>query len=558
MAEPDEQWIDDLRSSYKSGAHNQFILHGNVYDSFFSHSEDKLTGLVSFLSEEILSGFDAIVSYDLAKGVRIRKGGDELDKLSNRPFAPEKNSQSPSSSLQELDRLLLTAVNVGRIRGGPRCKVAVLIEDAHLVVPFSGGRFRDHDLSRLALTLRNWASDGALREHPLATFLTCENLSDLHALVSRNPRSQTVEVPLPSPRLIGNALRMFRKNFPKAFGREKEDQLAEQLSGVALVSVEEAVRMANLNERPIEGADVAELKKSLIENDARDLIEFIPPSKNFSNMAGSQAIKKWVSKDLQNWRDGRLRAVPKGYLLCGPVGTGKTFLAECMAGEAGVPTVALKNFRERWVGTSEGNLEKVFRILRALGRCMVFVDEADQALGRRVSEGDGGLSGRLYSMIAKEMGKNENRGRIVWILASSRPDLIEVDLKRPGRVDVKIPILPTATCKESMDLIRALLKRNDLTLSDEDALALQDKSPLLMTAGAAEALAAKVMRVQVTSERKTSEILSEMLEDYQPSVPMEVIEFQIDLAVKEATDIELVPEFFQNRKNTKNNNEIES
>ncbi len=547
MAEPDEQWIDDLRSSYKSGAHNQFILHGNVYDSFFSHSEDKLAGLLSFLSEEILSGFDVIVSYDLAKGIRIRKGGDELDKLTNRPFAPEKQTQSPSSSLHELDRLLLTAVNVGRIRG-PRCKVAVLIEDAHLVVPFSGGRFRDHDLSRLALTLRNWASDGALREHPLATFLTCENLSDLHALVSRNPRSQTVEVPLPSPRLIGNALRMFRKNFPKAFGREKEDQLAEQLSGVALVSVEEAVRMANLNERPIEGADVAELKKSLIENDARDLIEFIPPSKNFSNMAGSQAIKKWVSKDLQNWRDGRLRAVPKGYLLCGPVGTGKTFLAECMAGEAGVPTVALKNFRERWVGTSEGNLEKVFRILRALGRCMVFVDEADQALGRRVSEGDGGLSGRLYSMIAKEMGKNENRGRIVWILASSRPDLIEVDLKRPGRVDVKIPILPTATCKESMDLIRALLKRNDLTLSDEEALALQDKSPLLMTAGAAEALAAKVMRVQVTSERKTSEILSEMLEDYQPSVPMEVIDFQIDLAVKEATDIELVPEFFRNRK----------
>ena len=547
MAEPDEQWIDDLRSSYKSGAHNQFILHGNVYDSFFSYSEDKLAGLLSFLSEEILSGFDVIVSYDLAKGIRIRKGGDELDKLTNRPFAPEKQTQSPSSSLQELDRLLLTAVNVGRIRG-PRCKVAVLIEDAHLVVPFSGGRFRDHDLSRLALTLRNWASDGALREHPLATFLTCENLSDLHALVSRNPRSQTVEVPLPSPRLIGNALRMFRKNFPKAFGREKEDQLAEQLSGVALVSVEEAVRMANLNERPIEGADVAELKKSLIENDARDLIEFIPPSKNFSNMAGSQAIKKWVSKDLQNWRDGRLRAVPKGYLLCGPVGTGKTFLAECMAGEAGVPTVALKNFRERWVGTSEGNLEKVFRILRALGRCMVFVDEADQALGRRVSEGDGGLSGRLYSMIAKEMGKNENRGRIVWILASSRPDLIEVDLKRPGRVDVKIPILPTATCKESMDLIRALLKRNDLTLSDEEALALQDKSPLLMTAGAAEALAAKVMRVQVTSERKTSEILSEMLEDYQPSVPMEVIDFQIDLAVKEATDIELVPEFFRNRK----------
>jgi SpoVK/Ycf46/Vps4 family AAA+-type ATPase len=189
---------------------------------------------------------------------------------------------------------------------------------------------------------------------------------------------------------------------------------------------------------------------------------------------------------------------------------------------------------------------------------MVFVDEADQALGRRVSEGDGGLSGRLYSMIAKEMGKNENRGRIVWILASSRPDLIEVDLKRPGRVDVKIPILPTSTTAESMDLIRALLKRNDLVLSDEEAQSLEEKAPLLMTAGAAEALAAKVMRVQVTSERRTVEILAEMLEDYQPSVPKEVIEFQIDLAVREATDIELVPEYFQNRRNTKPHTEIES
>ena len=93
-----------------------------------------------------------------------------------------------------------------------------------------------------------------------------------------------------------------------------------------------------------------------------------------------------------------------GYLLCGPVGTGKTYLVECLAGEAGVPVVKLKNFRERWVGSSEGNLEKIFRLVRALGRCMVFIDEADQALGRRESgSGDSGLSGRLYSMIAQEM-----------------------------------------------------------------------------------------------------------------------------------------------------------
>ncbi len=61
------------------------------------------------------------------------------------------------------------------------------------------------------------------------------------------------------------------------------------------------------------------------------------------------------------WRAGDLKALPKGYLICGPVGTGKTYLVECLAGEAGIPVVKLKNFRDRWVRSSEGNLEKIIR-----------------------------------------------------------------------------------------------------------------------------------------------------------------------------------------------------
>ena len=140
-------------------------------------------------------------------------------------------------------------------------------------------------------------------------------------------------------------------------------------------------------------------------------------------------------------------------MLCGPVGTGKTFMVECLAGEAGVPIVKLKNFRDKWVGSTEGNLEKIFRLLQALGRCYVFIDEADQAIGRRDSaSGDSGVSGRIYSMLAEEMGNSANRGKLIWILASSRPDLIEVDLKRPGRVDVKIPLFPTLETRESFEL----------------------------------------------------------------------------------------------------------
>src|SRR6266446_1118533 len=95
----------------------------------------------------------------------------------------------------------------------------------------------------------------------------------------------------------------------------------------------------------------------------------------------------------------------------------------------------MKNFRDKWVGSSEGKLEKIFRLIHALGRCYVFIDEADQALGRRDSaSGDSSVGGRIYSMLAEEMESSTNRGRVIWVLASSRPDLIEVDLKRPGRL----------------------------------------------------------------------------------------------------------------------------
>jgi SpoVK/Ycf46/Vps4 family AAA+-type ATPase len=264
------------------------------------------------------------------------------------------------------------------------------------------------------------------------------------------------------------------------------------------------------------------------------------------DLHGQEAVKGWLRQDLALWQKGDLRALPMGYLICGPVGTGKTYMVECLAGEAGVPVVKIKNFRDRWVGSTEGNLEKIFRLLSALNRCYVFIDEADQALGRRESGGnDSGLSGRIYSMIAAEMSRPENRGRIIWVLASSRPDLIEVDLKRPGRVDVKIPIFPTATAEESWRLLCALSERFELDLGGIDPLALGVDMPVLLTPGAAETLALKLYREVHTSGRSLEDVLKSTLATYQNPVSMEIMHQQIALAVTEASDREFVPEVFR-------------
>jgi SpoVK/Ycf46/Vps4 family AAA+-type ATPase len=211
-----------------------------------------------------------------------------------------------------------------------------------------------------------------------------------------------------------------------------------------------------------------------------------------------------------------------------------------------VPVVKLKNFRDRWVGSTEGNLEKIFGLLHALGRCIVFIDEADQALGSRDGgSGDSGLSGRVYSMMAKEMSDTTNRGRILWILASSRPDLIEVDLKRPGRVDVKFPLFPALDAAEGYALIRALGKKHRLDLPKECPADLLPLIPELVTPGAAESIAIKVFRTVRTAGTDAVAALRDCLDEYQNPVPEETMRFQIGLAVKEASDLAFVPEAFR-------------
>jgi ATP-dependent 26S proteasome regulatory subunit len=147
-------------------------------------------------------------------------------------------------------------------------------------------------------------------------------------------------------------------------------------------------------------------------------------------------------------------------------------------------------------------------------------------------------------MMAAEMSRPENRGRLVWILASSRPDLIEVDLKRPGRIDLKIPIFPTFTPDEGYRLLSSLAKRYELEL-DPDYEGVQ--VPDLLTPGAAESIMMKVYRVVQTTKLSVMEALKQCLREYQSPVLPEVMDAQIRLAIQETSDMEFVPQKIRER-----------
>jgi ATPase family associated with various cellular activities (AAA) len=533
-------WANELALAYESGAHGQFILYGNVHDRIAVGN--RLVNLAGYLENELLAAFQIVLSYDMGNGLTIERGGELVEKWSGADL--KRAPREPLEAIQYISKYLRYLGNLRALGRESKENVAVILRGIDQIAPADGHGYEHGSLSSL---LREWASEAPFSDLAFTSILIADNLNDVEPVIAFDAHTARIRVPLPDAAALERTLTLLQASQPAAFEPGTSmSQLAAALTGVTVSALESLIKVRSHEKRALSSQDLTRIKKDLVERDSAGLVEFIESKRTLDDYHGQPALKQWLRQDIALWQQGDLKALPMGYLLCGPVGTGKTFLVECLAGEAGVPVVKLKNFRDRWVGSSEGNLEKIFRLVRALGRCMVFIDEADQTLGRRESGGgDSGLSGRLYSMIAQEMADTANRGRVLWILASSRPDLIEVDLKRPGRVDVKVPLMPTATQAESAGLIGALARRYGLPIEAAALAALEPKMPTLLTPGAAEALVVKAYRHSRTQNVAAAAALEACLVGYQNPVPADVLEFQMRIAAREATDLAFLAEPFR-------------
>jgi len=530
-------WAAELYDCFQSGASGQFILYGNVHDRLAIGG--RLVSIERYIEDELLQGFQVIFIYDLGNGLTVERGSEQLAEWV--PAVMQSLPRDPLAAIRFVSRFGRYLGNLEAIGKPNNVQVAVLVRGADQLLPADGRGFEHGSLTSL---VREWGSGSPFTELPFVSLLIADNLNDLEPLIAFGAQSTRVRIPLPSMSELQSVLALLQRQFKQTIPATTDlAMLAAAMTGVSVSTLEQLTKVRAHRGQVLQTSDFAVLKKEMIEHDAPGLVEFVESKRTLAEYHGQEALKAWFRQDVTLWRSNDLRALPMGYLLCGPIGTGKTFLVECLAGEAGVPVLKLKNFREKWVGSSEGNLEKIFRLIRALGRCIVFVDEADQTLGRRDSgNNDGGLSGRLYSMIAQEMSDTANRGKVVWVLASSRPDLIEADLKRPGRIDLRVPILPTTSASESRELIAALARRYDLAISPNELQQMEATLPLMLTPGAAEALVMKAYRVSRTQNMTGATALANCLNGYQNPVPEDVLEKQMRLAVREATDLSFVPE----------------
>ncbi|HEU4536122.1 MAG TPA: ATP-binding protein, partial [Polyangiaceae bacterium] len=419
-----------------------FVLHGNVHDVVLAGGE--LHGVTEYLSRVLFARKDTVLLYNVSTGVRFVKRAAELPGLDELFIQRE-----PAKVLPLLERALVAHE-----------RLAVVLEYADTIAPAGETSFSTLDDRAAVVTLHRWSLLRSLEKNDSVVVAVVENLADLHPALVANPRVATVRVAMPGPaerrrvvsfadpslsdadverlteltaglksiqiasiltpaaageddaertRFVAQLLA--RGAAPSAEVRERAEKLAALTKGMGKDEVRRLIAPEGPAAPDPGAADaraevdrlVAARKREIIERECFGLIEFVEPKHGFEMVGGLDEVKRELGAIAENMREGRKNRCPMGLLFTGPMGTGKTFVAEAFAKESGLTAIKLKNFRSKWVGSTEGNLERILNVVQAIGHILVIIDEGDRAFGGGDGDGDGGTSSRVIARIKEFM-----------------------------------------------------------------------------------------------------------------------------------------------------------
>ena len=186
---------------------------------------------------------------------------------------------------------------------------------------------------------------------------------------------------------------------------------------------------------------------------------------HFSDVAGEDEAKESLTEIVDYLHNPKKyteagASMPKGILLVGPPGTGKTMLAKAVAGEANVPffSISGSEFVEMFVGMGASKVRDLFKQAKEKAPCIVFIDEIDAIGQKRNSGGIGGNDEREQTLnqLLTEMDGFEGNTGVIILAATNRPDSLDPALTRPGRFDRRVPVeLPDLAGREAILKVHA-------------------------------------------------------------------------------------------------------
>ncbi len=469
-----------------SGQSRSIVVSGNIYD-LYCDGRDYVPLIPFLLGKTKVSGLVQVV-YELNGPVRVSdedrlklreawtawKNGVSLDTVPTRELLQD--GSRFELRRREFDQYLREAIGNATqaleflrqlticSRACLRENLLIMIEAADILLPSGDGdvaRMNDAQLRRIAI-VTDWFGDPDFFRGKDSVILLAESRSLIHPRIARLPQVLSVEIP--SPDLAG------RKHFVKWHATLSEnrsvldsvDHISEATAGLSIHAMRQLLLASDYSKEPIQRAETTRQVEQFIQSQiGEDVIEFKKPVQTLEEVIGFSNLKVFLREYMiprMMLPDDRALS---GAAIAGPIGGGKTFIFEAVAAELDIPVLVLKNIRSQWFGQTDVIFERLRRVLEALEKVVIFVDEADTQFGG-VGEGAHETERRLTGKIQGMMSDPKLKGRVIWLLMTARIHLLSPDIRRPGRVgDLIIPVLdPTGEDRKAF--IRWMLKPTQL------------------------------------------------------------------------------------------------
>ena len=550
------EFAEKIIDKYVSAQSNVFLVYGNTKD-IYPVAPDRYVRLIDFFVEALIkpdrpSAPKIVVTYDPASGVKFLNPADR--RLIGREIGEERLNRIFTASRSDIVTALealreFTRINImvpaendpgATIRKG----FAIIIKYGEAVAPPSKGDVMlDSDRLKV-IVLENWFSDSAFVASSDIVLVISETLNGINERIVDLPYCAAINIDRPNERQRKQYIDYLMTN-DKVETSIPAAQIAYSSAGLTLLSIRQIFLQARYKGQRITPEIIFLQTKEIIEKELEGHIEFPTLNYGFEKIIGAERLVKKLNEIKTCLRGDDPALMPVGILVPGANGVGKTFIYKAFAKECGWVAVVLKNIRGPYVGQTEKNWERIRSVLEAMGSVMVIYDEADTEIGGRSAQTHE-VDRRLFGNILKMMSDEENRGKIVWIIITARPDRLEPDIKRSGRAGEHLPVF-SYEGDEKEALLEHVLSQAGIELA---AFSPEQRSEFLrLTAehypSDFDQLTTELKRRRLMEGKLTPETALDEVKDFIPSDLARQREYQELLAVLECTSRELLPERYR-------------
>jgi AAA+ superfamily predicted ATPase len=510
-------WAVELARRWNAGTYSLFVLHGNIFDLFpvRENAAVSYVPLKTFLTRRLFPERSCLLFYDISDGLTF--GSAEMqkrffewlelyDRIENTSF----HEAGPPRDFLRLAPLLrrfflFVAEHEEKWRG-----VTLIVDFPEKLIPAAEESASSVEERMNLVTFLKWAAAPEMAKLDIGIILVTESAAELNARLLQNPYVAQVRIDLPDAEDRQSFLSAGWAEV-MASGRRLCDwsdfsaaELAARTAGLNLLRIRHLLAEAIRNDSRVTQELVSAGKKRLIEEFCQGLVRFKDPRPGVTldRVATHRAAKERLRELAWLIRNRKNEVLERGVLVPGRVGVGKSFLIDCFASECNLPVMEMGEFRSKWVGDTERQQARILLTIRALGPVIVVVDEADAVFGSRDSEGDSGVSGRVFAAFAAHIGDSTLRGRELWIAMTSRPDLLSIDMKRQGRFGLCMPLFPAQSPEDVAELFGAVARSKNIHLGDETLNYIRDSlGKLPLTGSDVESILIRAMERAVLAKR---------------------------------------------------------